>query len=159
MTDGPTNQPLDPQGWADNLERRLALAEEQFERLGSLGSRQRELIEEGDAVSLLDLLRERQSVLTRIGETSEGIEPFRARWADVSNRLDPDRRQLIQARLDSLTDAASRIAARDQEDRRALESKRDALARELSGVDSAQAAVSAYATPKSSRPRFQDREV
>ncbi len=159
MTDGSSNQPLDAQAWAGNLERRLTLAEELFERLGSLGQRQRELIKEGDAITLLDVLRDRQGVLTRISETSEGIDPFRARWPEVSGQLDPDRRRLIQARLDSLTDAAGRIASRDAEDRRALETKRDALARELSGVDSAKAAVTAYASPRSSRPRFQDREA
>ncbi len=158
MTDGLNTQPLDAAAWADNLERRLTLAEGLFERLGALGRRQRELIQGGESLPLLDLLRERQDVLTRIGEMSEGVEPFRARWADVSQRLDPERKGLIQARLDSLTDAAGRIMSRDEEDRKTLEGKRDELARELAGVDSAQAAVSAYTEVKPIGARFQDRE-
>jgi len=159
MTDGSKNERLDAAEWAARLERRLTLAEELFEQLGSMGARQRELIESSDAQALLDLLRERQVLLARIGEMSEGVDPFRTRWAEVSGQIDPERRRLIQARLDSLTDAAAQIARRDESDRKSLESKRDAIARELAGVDSAQSAVSAYAEQRSSAPRFQDREI
>ncbi|MFI4896513.1 MAG: flagellar protein FliT [Phycisphaerales bacterium JB059] len=158
MTDDTDFNTTDDASWADGLERRLTLAEELFEQLGSLGRRQRELIEAGDAVGVLDLLRERQEVVDRISENSERIEPFRTRWDRVAPTLAPERRQLIQARLDSLTDAAGQIARKDEEDRRALERKRDELARELSGVSTGKAALSAYAEPKPNGPRFQDRE-
>ena len=141
MTDGTDITTDSDAQWADGLERRLALAEELFERLGSLGERQRELVEQGDAPGVLEILRERQEIVSRIAEMSEGLEPFRARWDRVAPGLDAERRGIIQARLDSLTDAAGQIARRDEEDRRTLERKRDELARELSGLDSGRAAI------------------
>lgn len=158
MTSEPDANPIDAGAWASSLERKLRLAEELFEQLGAASRRQRELVESGDAVAVLDLLRERQGLISRIASLSEDVEPFRAKWAAVGAQLDPDRRGLIQARLDSLTDAAARIARQDEQDRKTLEAKRDELARELAGVDSAKAAVSAYAEPKPVRPKFQDRE-
>lgn len=158
MTSGSETTPSDAMAWATHLERKLRLAEELFEQLGAAGRKQRELVESGDAVGVLDLLKQRQDLIARISDLSEAVEPFRTRWAEVGPQLDAERRGLIQARLDSLTDAAGRIARQDEEDRRTLETKRDELARELAGVDSAKAAVSAYAEPKPVRPRFQDRE-
>ena len=133
---------------------------ELFDRLDALSQQQSAFIRADETDRLLHLLTERQRVIDQIAGTNARLEPYRGRWEAFMDELAPTNRERVRKRLDAVAKLADQIAQRDEVDRRELQTRRDAMAVELTKIDNGRGAVAAYGgrRPMSS-PRFQDREA
>jgi hypothetical protein len=129
-----------------------------FSQLDAMSQRQSALIEAQDTDRLLAVLAERQSVIDRIAETSVRLEPYRASWDAVMKGLDEPGRARVRRRIDVLAELAERVAKRDEADRAMLETRRDAVAGEITQINRGRGAVAAYGQQQNG-PRMQDREA
>lgn len=133
---------------------------ELFDRLDALSQQQSSLIRADETDRLLHLLGERQRVIDQIAGTNAKLEPYRGRWEAFMDELAPISRERVRKRLDAVAKLAGLIAQRDEVDRRELQTRRDAMATELTRIDHGRGAMAAYA---GARPevaaKFQDREA
>jgi hypothetical protein len=166
MTQTPgTPKPATDQNSPESVYRALVrLLESQtalYGQLDALSERQRAVIEDDDADRLLSILGERQTIVDRIAMTNRDLEPVRVAWERLLERVRPECRSDVARRLEGLSVLAGRIAQRDDEDRRKLESRRNAIAGELASMNTSRRAVSAYGRPAAppASPRFQDRQA
>lgn len=140
----------------------VALVGEQIElyrRLETLSERQHELVLGEDTDALLGVLGERQTLIDSISEVSARMTPYRARWDEHVGTMSEDGRASLRRGLDELASMMSRIAERDEDDRRVMEERRSRIQNQLSGVKRGGAAVRGYAQAAAKGPRFQDREA
>lgn len=140
----------------------IALVHEQlglYERLEALSVRQHTLVESEDTDALLGVLTERQRLIEYISEVSSRMTPFRARWDDHVNQLADAEREELRKGLDTLSAMMSSIAARDEDDRRRMEDRRERVKSQISGVKRGGAAVKSYGQASSRGPRYQDRQA
>jgi hypothetical protein len=144
---------------AASVEGLLLCQEELFGRLDALSRRQATLIQADDTDHLLHLLGERQVIIDQIAQTNATLEPFRVRWDAFLQELPQINRDRVKTRLEAVATLAGAIAQRDEIDRRELQSRRDAMANELTKVASGRGAVAAYGSRATGSPRFQDREA
>ena len=141
----------------------VALVDEQLElykELDALSMRQHELVESEDTDGLLKVLGKRQELIKSITDSATRMAPYRARWDDHVRELKEPMRDRLRKGLDNLSAVMQAIAERDESDRVAMESRRDAVKGQLGGVKRGTAAVSAYGGASQSRgPRYQDRKA
>jgi len=145
------------------LRQLVALLEEHrqlYQRLEALARRQTELIGADDTDGLLAVLAERQGVIDQLNHGHRRLEPARRDWERVSAEVPADEREHVRALLAEVTELAGRLAARDDEDRRRLEARRDQIADEMVSLSRSRRAVAAYGAPggAAGRATFQDRE-
>lgn len=143
--------------WAPRLRRCLAQLRAAQSDMEGLLPRQSGLVDAGDAPGLLELLGERQVVIERLQRAGDEFEPFRRRWNELMNALAPAERAALERDLTELTQSMERLAQRDAADRARLESLRQSIVDEMSGVARGRSAVAAYGVGGSTAPRFQDR--
>lgn len=133
-----------------------------YERLDGLSERQHGLIEGGDADGLMSLLAERQDVIDLLDHAQRRLEPARRDWERLSPEMPEDDRDHVRLLLGTVTSLAARITARDEDDRRRMESRRDAIADEMMSLTRSRRAFAAYGGasggPDGPAARFQDRE-
>ncbi|MCC6676969.1 MAG: flagellar export chaperone FlgN [Phycisphaerales bacterium] len=136
-----------------------------YVQLDGLARRQSEHIEADDTDGLLAVLAERQSVIDLLDHAQRKLEPARRDWERVSHEVSPDEREHIRLVLAEVTALAAQVAARDEDDRRRLESRRDEIADEMVSLTRSRKAFAAYGAPGTSgapgagpQARFQDRE-
>lgn len=143
------------------LRRLLDEQETLFVRLDALSKRQRALVEEERTDELLRLLTERQTVIDAVGGIAREVQPYRDRWEAVLAEASAEQRERFSEQIERVAELASRVAARDDADRKLMEQRRDTLAGELAGAGRARGAVAAYGGGKAGRPaaKFQDREA
>lgn len=157
--------PIDPHAhpsvWRPRLERMIDRQIELYEQLLDLTSEQDGLIAKDDGgEALIELLRERQGFVDEVASLNEEIEPFVERWDLLSAALESDARAWLTGKLDTLMTLIDRMVSRDEEGKKAIASKRDALAEQLGDVSRNKAAVGAYArTGATNPPRYQDRRA
>lgn len=135
-----------------------------YQELDTLARRQSELIEADDTDALLAVLAERQAIIDRLDHGKRRLDPARADWERISHEVSGDEREHVRLVLAEVTQLAGRVAARDEEDRRRLESRRDQIADEVVSLSRSRKAAAAYgpaggnAGPSGLAARFQDRE-
>ncbi|MFI4873004.1 MAG: flagellar export chaperone FlgN [Phycisphaerales bacterium JB061] len=141
----------------------VALVNEQLElyqKLDTLSVRQHDLVASEDTDGLLAVLGARQQLIEDISDSAARMAPYRARWDDHIRELKETDKETLRKGLDDLSAMMAAIAERDESDRVAMESRRDRVKEQISGVKRGSAAVTAYGGPTNSRgPRFQDREA
>lgn len=135
-----------------------------YQQLDGLSTRQAELIDADDADGLLAVLTERQSVIELLDHGQRKLGPARGDWERLSGEVSADDRDHVRLLLSDVTELAARIAARDEDDRRRMEARRDGIADEMLSLTKSRKAFAAYGAPGSSnssgggQARFQDRE-
>jgi hypothetical protein len=142
--------------------RLASLVDEQyalFVELDAACDRQASLIETDASEALLAHLEARKQLVERIVHVSGELEPYRARWDSLVPLLPSAQMESLQSRLDEIAVLATRVRERDEDARRRLQGKREALGLELSGVERARNAGNAYARRSIGTPRLQDREA
>ena len=144
-------------------ERVLVLLNEQidlYSSLESLSARQAGLIRDEDTDSLLDVLTQRQRLIEKAQRVAEELTPYRRRWSDLLDALPALERDALNAKVNEATRLVDAIAARDEQDRQAMEQQRTQIATRIRDVTTARGAVAAYAgaTTKTTDARYQDRE-
>lgn len=125
----------------------LSTQVELYGRLRDLSRRQRAMIT-GDpgqsADRLLDILRERQTLVRQIVRTNEALTPFRRDWKNACAGLGDAARQEVSALVARINESLSSILSSDREDEALLAARRSAVARELSGLSGGQLANHVY---------------
>jgi len=147
----------DPERWAPRLDRILREQETLYTSLETLSKGQAKLIDAGDASKLLDVLAQREELLSRLGESSEELAPFRRSWPTLMAAIKAPQRTEFTDRIDAIARTIERVNESDEADRAALDARRLEVADRLRGVARCKSALSAYGKPRTG-PRFQDQE-
>jgi flagellar biosynthesis/type III secretory pathway chaperone len=156
----------DPSRWLPRLRQALDEHLEAARHLHRLSEAQGLAVRAGDAEEILRLLREREPVVATLATINDTLAPLAETFAAAGGHVEPAERHRITAELEELDQLIARVAARDAEDRSALERLRTALGEQLSALGARRGAVNAYAGAPSARqdspsglqaPGFQDR--
>ena len=145
--------------WRDGLESIVSSQLEQYGALDALSERQRACIESGDTDRLMGLLGERTEIIESIAASAERLLPYSEAWSEIEATLPEAALRDVQRRLDAISAMAESIASRDAEDAALIEQRKDSIADKLSGVNKSKKAAQAYAGPRKSGARYQDREA
>lgn len=130
-----------------------------YQALDQLGESQSSLIETDDTDALLGILADRQAVIERLDHGNRRLAPARQDWDRLSPDIGPDERDHIRLLLNEVTELATRVAARDDRDRKLLESRRDEITDEIMSLTRSRKAFAAYGPAGGPvQARFQDRE-
>ena len=113
----------------------------------------------GEFDALQTLLTGREAVVAQLAQGHADIEQIRRDWERIIESMPADASERLQERIDDLAEIASRIATRDDADRKAIESQRDGVALKLADVSRSRGALAAYSRPGDDVPAFQDHRV
>jgi hypothetical protein len=128
----------------DELVKLLKEQRDLYVRLQELSERQRKLISGDRPELLLNILRDRQTLVTALAKVNERLSPYRRNWQDIYETLPPDTRQTASELLDEINGMLQVILRTDQEDQALLSARKQAVARSLNDVSGGQAANAAY---------------
>jgi len=147
--------------WASDLIEMLEQQRVIYEQLGRLSEKQAELVQQGDAESLLAVLSQRQAHIDHLLSINEKLEPIRRRWPELWGELDATTRNDIRALMDDVQRMLDVIIEQDETDRRSLADQRKHVADGLQRVSSGAAVNRAYGnagTSGNSLNRFTDQQ-
>lgn len=116
-----------------------------YKRLRSLSERQRGMISSDTPEHLLNILRERQALITALAAINEKLSPFRQGWDGLYAQLPDTARQQVSDLLDEINGLLGAILAADQEDSALLGARRQTVGEALRSVNDTRAANAAYA--------------
>lgn len=139
----------EPRKWV-NPERLVALLVQQrdlYRDLGRLSRHQRDLISDDRPDALLNLLKERQSVVLSLARLNEQLAPFRRNWDGVYEQLPQASRDQANELLREINQMLTVILAADQEDGALLSARRQSIGAEIKQVSGGREANAAYARP------------
>jgi hypothetical protein len=115
-----------------------------LEQLVSLGRRQGELIDAGEAAGLLQLLGGKQQLITGLQVLERGLDAFRGEDPDARRWASPAQRAACKADADACNELLAEVIATEQAHERLMSDRRDELGKRLHQAQSAHAASSAY---------------
>ncbi|MAE61542.1 MAG: hypothetical protein CMJ49_09325 [Planctomycetaceae bacterium] len=146
--------------WAVTLVDLLDQQRAIYHQLEQLATQQGQLVDAGEAESLLTILAERQALIDQLSQINGKLAPFRQQWPTLWEELDADQRAQVTQRIDQVQQLLDQIVAHDQRDRATLQHHRDRLAGELDQVKQGAAMNRAYqhVDVDQSSPRFTDNE-
>lgn len=121
-----------------NQKRRL------LEQLVAIGHRQGQLIEDGDAAALLQLLTGKQQLIAGLQVVEQGLNAFRHEEPEQRNWPSAADRAACKADADACNDLLAESLATEQQHETAMTERRDALSKQLLQAQSAHAASTAY---------------
>jgi flagellar biosynthesis/type III secretory pathway chaperone len=116
-----------------------------YQRLRELAEQQRSLISSDRPENLLNVLRERQSLVGKLAQLNMKLAPFRRNWAGAYSELPEDVRGQASALLEEINNMLQVILKADREDSALLSARKQAIAGEINGVTGGRAANNAYA--------------
>ena len=129
-------------------QRLLSLLKQQrdlYRRLQELSERQRTLISGDRPELLLNILRDRQTLVSSLAAVNEELSPYRRNWQQVYDALPEATRQTASGLLEEINGMLQVILRADQEDQALLSARKQAVARSLSEVSGGRTANAAYA--------------
>lgn len=138
----------------------VALLEKQHAMLGelvSLAASQAAFINQGDADQLLNLLAKRQAIIDEFTNSQSELASYTQALDEKLENLDGPERERIKTLVNEIGDRLAQVMRRDEEDQALLRRSRDHIKNELSGLDSARKARSAYRPQHERTDRFADR--
>lgn len=127
--------------------RLLALLGEQrdlYVRLRELSEQQRSLISSDRPEQLLNILRERQTLVGALARLNEQLAPFRRDWDSLYRSLPDDQRRQANNLLQEINELLRKILKTDQEDSALLSARKQAVAERIRDVSGGQSANRAY---------------
>lgn len=132
---------LDPTRLIDLLGKQRDL----YRALRALSEKQRSMISGDRPELLLEILRDRQDLVTSLARLNEELGPFRRNWDGVYAALpDPQREQASEI-LHEVNGLLHVILQTDQEDGALLSARKQAMQEEMADTAGGQAANAAYA--------------
>lgn len=134
----PTTSPTESLANLVRQKRRL------LEQLVMLGRRQGEMIEAGEAASLLQLLGGKQQLITGLQVLERGLDAFRSEDPDARQWATPAQRAACKADADACNFLLAEVIATEQAHERVMTHRRDELGKQLQQAQSAHVASSAY---------------
>ncbi len=133
---------------APDAERLTALLSQQrdlYRALRELSTRQRGLIAGDRPELLLNILRDRQTLVASLARLNEELAPFRRNWDERYAALPAGPRGTISGLLDEINQLLRGILKSDEEDSQLLSTRKHATAREIQSLSGSRSANSAYA--------------
>lgn len=130
-----------------NADQLLTLLEQQrslYSSLQDLSRRQRGLISGDRPELLLEILRERQTLVLSLAQLNQALGPYRQDWDERFNALPADVQTRAGSLLESINGMLEAILASDQEDGALLAARKRVVAQNLNQLVGATAAHSAY---------------
>jgi hypothetical protein len=116
-----------------------------YVRLRELSELQRKLISGDRPELLLNILRDRQSLVSALAAVNEKLSPYRRNWESVYEALPIVTRHTVSELLDEINGMLQVILNTDQEDQALLSARKQAAARSLNDVSGGRAVNAAYA--------------
>lgn len=116
-----------------------------YRKLQDLSDRQRDLIAGDRPEQLLNILRDRQMLVTALAKVNEKLGPYRRNWRSIYETLPDDDKRTASALLEEINGKLQVILKTDQEDQALLSARKQAVARSLNDVSGGQNANAAYA--------------
>jgi hypothetical protein len=138
------NQATEP----DDLQRLISLLSEQrdlYRRLRELSEQQRTLITGDRPEMLLNILRERQSLVAALARLNEQLAPFRRDWEGLYRGLPAPVREQANVLLHEINGLLRVILKTDHEDTALLSARKQAVAAQIEQVSGGRSANTAYA--------------
>lgn len=126
----------------------IGLLREQRElylRLRELSERQRNLISGDRPEMLLNILRDRQTLVLALSRINEELSPYRCDWERAYSELPPQTRTEASGLLDEINGTLQTILKIDQEDGALLSARKQAVAASLDELTNTRTASAAYA--------------
>lgn len=133
----------------------IALLTEQrdlYQRLKELAATQRAVLSSDRPERLLDVLRERQSIVTKLAQLNMHLAPYRRDWNGTYGQLPEDTRAQAAGLLDEINEMLQTILKADREDSALLSARKQAVAREMNEVSGGRAVNAAYGKQGGSTP-------
>jgi hypothetical protein len=129
-------------------ERLVKLLREQrdlYQRLRDLSERQRNLISGDRPELLLNVLRDRHTLITALANINTQLSPYRRDWQRVYAALPEVTRHTVSGLLEEIDRMHQVIAKTDEEDQTLLSARKQGVARSLNDVCGGRLANTAYA--------------
>lgn len=127
----------------------LSLQRDLYLRLRELAGQQRALIS-GDAPELLlNLLTERQAIVSRLARLNEELAPLRRNWDATLAALPPHERDTLRDLLAEINSLLRSILVTDESDGSLLAARKQQTGQELQQLSGRQVAARAYAQQSS----------
>ncbi len=128
-----------------------------YRSLRQLGEKQRSMISGDRPELLLNILRDRQDLVTSLARLNHELGPYRRNWDTMYSALPEQQREQASAILHEINGLLRVILQTDQEDGALLSVRQRAIEADIAGVSGGQVANSAYARQYvPSRPRAAD---
>lgn len=137
--------PTPPQIDTDRLIRLLGEQCELYRQLRALSQRQRGLIDGDRPELLLNILQDRQRLVTELAKVNEALSVYRKNWDEIYARLPQPVRDRAAEMLDEINALLAQILKSDEEDSRMLSARRQHVAQSLAALTGGRAANAAYA--------------
>jgi hypothetical protein len=116
-----------------------------YDRLRDLSERQRNLISGERPEMLLDILRDRQSLVMALARVNEELSPYRRDWERTYSRLNAETRASVGVLLNRINGTLQAILRTDHEDGALLAARKQAVGRAMDEVSDNRVANAAYA--------------
>ncbi|MBU0640563.1 MAG: flagellar protein FlgN [Planctomycetes bacterium] len=146
---------IDPQRLVALLTRQRDL----YQQLRELSERQRSLISGNRPEMLLNILRDRQTLVNGLATLNEQLAPFRRGWDGMYAQLPEDTRDQASALLTQINELLRVILKTDQEDSALLAARKRAVASEMGALSSGRSANAAYADQAAAQRRRTSAEI
>lgn len=155
MTASP--QQWDAQTLGHRVEALLDEAQALIDRLGLISASQRDAVESGDVVRIVEVVAQREPLVRAIVRVGEEIGALVENPRLVA-MLPDDQRTGALGRIGALEHTMKHLREQDAHDQQLMERARDRLAEQLSGMGTGKTALKAYsARPANPNPTMQDR--
>ena len=138
--------------------RDLEEAEGIYRRLLELTQSQGEILRGGVAPELLDLAREKEVELNRLGAIEARMATTRSDWPAIRERLPGDLRGAVQAVVTRVEAVLRQLLDAEEAEGRSLAEKRDATLAQIRRLDSARKVRGAYVPGSGPAPGLLDRK-
>lgn len=102
-----------------------------YTSLLDLSRRQKGVIEHGAVDDLLQILGQKQKVLSRVGEIENQLLPYKRNWTAVRSGLDENDRQVLDLALSTVEELLAELIALEKESEALLVKRRDLVEIEL----------------------------
>jgi len=128
----------------------LAKQRDLYLRLRELSEQQRALVTGDRPEMLLNILRERQTLVGALARLNEQLAPFRRNWEGMYTGLPDDLREQAHGLLQEINGLLRVILRTDQEDSALLSARKQTTGRQIEALSGGQSANAAYANQAAS---------
>ncbi len=153
MSNTPTNQAT---SWSYRLLDLLYRQKEMVEQLELLAKSQADLIQKGHTDRLLELLGRRQTIIDQFTASQSQLGEFTKGLDENMDSASTEDRNRIKSLINEIGERLSQVMKRDEQDQSNLRRNRDQVKQELTSLDTARQARSAYVPQQRKVTRFAD---
>ena len=123
-----------------------------YTSLLDLSRRQRGLIEDGDIDRLMEVLGQKQRILTTVEGIEERLSPYKQEWTSLREGLDEDDRQVLDLALSTVEELLAELIDLEKKSEQLLADCRDETQRQLSEAVRGNAVHRAYTGKEPENP-------